>query len=291
MRILAALLVLGAAAAAAAQSLPRPAPSGVAGVMQLDACNAGSNDLRSPSMVLDVNKVRPGRARAPRGRPRGAARRRRFEARPRRAAWGSARAQRRRARAVAGGCGPRARAAAAAASPPGPPSRRPPQQRRGAPRSPCAARRHAAPTRAPTRASAPPLPPPPQGTCSLTTRVFGGDGSALRLAFPCEPSSGTRPHLSGPALNLWAYLAPSAAPGANATCAITTLSPSISFKRVPSSYYYGYAVSRLACAPLEKAAAAKALVVGSKLATSTEGRSGVQYGLWLVPELKPVGAC
>jgi hypothetical protein len=139
-------------------------------------------------------------------------------------------------------------------------------------------------TRAPPPAPCCPPHSPPKGTCRLTTRVFGGDGRALRLSFPCKPSSGTRAHLSGPALNLWAYLNP----GLNSTCAITTLSPSIAFKRVPPSFYYGYAVSRLACAPLEKAAAAKAMVVGDKLAAGGESRSGVQYGLWLVPELKPV---
>lgn len=124
--------------------------------------------------------------------------------------------------------------------------------------------------------------------------------SGLQLSFPCTLNSDTRGALSGPALNLWAALAPAVAP-ANSTvaaagargggsCRLTTLSPAVYYKqRVPAALFYGYQLQGLACAPLDAAAAAKALTAGDGLAAGApEGRVAVHYGLYVVPALPSV---
>jgi hypothetical protein len=116
-------------------------------------------------------------------------------------------------------------------------------------------------------------------------------GGALQLAFPCEANSDTQKHLSGPALNLWASLTAPATDAQAATCAITTLSPSLYYKRVPPALYYGYSVDKLPCRQLAGgavSAAAEALSLGSAMTASSESRMGVSYGIWLVPSLPSV---
>jgi len=124
-----------------------------------------------------------------------------------------------------------------------------------------------------------------QGNCKITSRVLASGGTGLQISFPCSQSSATHANLAGPALNLWAALS-KAAP---ASCSVTTLNPALYYKRVPPAYYYGYEVSKLACKELDAAAASAALKVGDQLAAPRQGaRMGVQYGLWLVPELRTV---
>lgn len=121
------------------------------------------------------------------------------------------------------------------------------------------------------------------GNCKITSRVLASGGTGLQISFPCSQSSATHANLAGPALNLWAALS-KAAP---ASCSVTTLNPALYYKRVPPAYYYGYEVSKLACKELDAAAASAALKVGDQLTAPRQGaRMGVQYGLWLVPELR-----
>lgn len=153
---------------------------------------------------------------------------------------------------------------------------------------------------------------PPSGGAPTTAAAAAGASSAsgVELSFPCAPDSSTRRALSGPALNLWAApaaattganttAAAAAAAGAGGSCAVTTLSPAVSYKqRVPGSYYYGYELSAVPCRPLGAAAAAAALATGDALKAASGddagaadaggrgGRMAAQYGLYVVPDLK-----